>query len=597
MMKIFKVIIFIALCCNLVSSASAAPSISLEGSHKFSSGDDSNWARAEYNDTDWQPIDIPGSWQTKGVTPQNGKGWYRIRFFLPMNFEGKDLAVLLGEIGNIDETFLNGVKIGSTGKFGKWFLDALIVERLYKLPSNLLKFNSENVLAVRVMSVYWHGGILNAPVKIDDYSSLLVGKLKRDFYKKAQEIVFILTFLLALLACFFFYFEGIKKSELFYFSGMLAALLFAYTIGTLIFYETGLKNVFIQNFSLFIYVMIPINFLGFVLKIFKAKFNMLVKGIIAYGILLAVLLGVFGTYNYNVYTWLSNLWVIQLILVAMVVIVVVIKAYRDKMEDSKAILLCIILLLVSGIIEIMAGLNILPFKSAYVNQYPILLFIVVMLYAFIQRFMRLKSKNEMLSSRILSAYEDERKRLSRELHDGLGQSFLAVKLNLQRINQNSNNTLIDGTIKDIAEGINQLRDISQGLHPPFLEEMGLAPALELYGQKYSKQTGIKVLVKTDYKSRQSTLIEENFFRIFQEALSNVAKHSEADTISVSLYYAKDSFIMEIFDNGQGFDYGKIYSSAQGQGLRTIKERVNLIDGVLKYKFGQGTNIRVEVPLS
>lgn len=599
MRKIFLAIIIFIFCSFFLSGASYAKalSISLEGQHRFRSGDDSNWASFDYDDSGWQHIDVPGSWQMKGIHPEKGMGWYRIHFSLSEEFRGKDLAVLLGNIGNMNQTFLNGSKIGGTDRFDKWLLDSSNVEQIFRLPPDLLKFNSMNVLAVRVMSFYWHGGILKGPLEIGEYNYLLAGRLRRDFYLKAQEIIFILFFLLALTTCFFFYLQGVKRPELFYFAGMLASILVAQTIETLVFYETGYKNVYVQNLSLFFYVMVPVIFLFFLMKFFRFEFNFFLKAIIFFGVMLAVLLGLFGTYNYSVYTWLSGLWLVQLILTGAAVAVIVSKAYRNKMENSKTILISIFLLMTAAVIEILAICNFLPFENSYIEQYPVLLFILVVLFAFIQRYMNLNAKNILLSGRILSAYEDERKRLSRELHDGLGQSLLAIKLDLQRVNQNEKNRIIEKTISELTDGIDQLRDISQGLHPPFLEDMGLASAVELYGNKFYEKTGIEVSVKADYRVRQPAAVEVNLFRIFQEALSNTAKHSNANRVIVSLNNSKGGFVMEISDNGEGFDYEKVYSSGQGQGLRTIKERVDLLGGILTFDCTGGTEIRVEVPVS
>ncbi len=599
MRKTFLALIIFIICPFLFCGVSYAKalSISLEGQHRFHSGDDRIWASYDYDDSGWQQIDVPGSWQTKGVIPEDGKGWYRIHFFLPEDFKGKDLAVLLGNIGNMNQTFLNGVKIGGTDDFDKWLLDSSNVEQLFRLPQDLLKFNSVNVLAVRVMSFYWHGGILKGPLEIGEYNYLLAGRLKRDFFIKAQEIIFILFFLLALTTCFFFCLQGVKRPELFYFAGMLVSILVAHTIETLIFYETGFKNVYVQNLSLFFYVMVPVNFLFFLMKFFRFEFTRFFKAIIFFGITLAVLLGLFGTYNYSVYTLLSGFWLIQLILTGAAVAIIVTKAYRNKMENSKTILISIFLLMTAVVIEILAICNFLPFENSYIEQYPVLLFILVVLFAFIQRHMQLNTKNRLLSGRILHAYEDERKRLSRELHDGLGQSLLAIKLDLQRVNQNENNPVIDKTIGELSEGIEQLRDISQGLHPPFLEDMGLAAAVELYGNKFYEKTGIEVSVRADYLVRQPAAVEENLFRIFQEALSNTVKHSNANRVIVSLNYSKGAFVMKISDNGEGFDYENRYSSCQGQGLRTMKERVDLIGSVLKCECTGGTTIQVEVPFS
>ena len=203
-----------------------------------------------------------------------------------------------------------------------------------------------------------------------------------------------------------------------------------------------------------------------------------------------------------------------------------------------------------------------------------------------------------LSGRILTAHEEERKRLARELHDGLGQSLLAVKFNLQRVNRELKDRLIDGVIEELSGSMNELRDISTGLRHPFLEEMGIGAALKSFGQKFSEKTGIKVSVSADTARRPVALIEENLFRIFQEALSNVAKHSGAKNVRVSFQISGDRAVMEIEDDGRGFDYFKALSEGRGIGLSTINERVELVGGHgrVKSRSGKGTILSIEVPV-
>ena len=92
--------------------------IILDGIHKFSSGDNSGWALPQFDDSQWKSINVPGSWQSQGVKSLNGIGWYRIRFSVPDGFQFARQALLLGRIGDAEEVFLNGIKIGGEGVIG-----------------------------------------------------------------------------------------------------------------------------------------------------------------------------------------------------------------------------------------------------------------------------------------------------------------------------------------------------------------------------------------------------------------------------------------------------------------------------------------------
>jgi len=93
-------------------NALSAQQIVLDGVHKISPGDDPAWALPEYNDSQWQSVIVPGSWQSQGFRPVKGMGWYRIHFNIPGTFRSVNPAVLLGRIGDVDEVFFNGVRIG-----------------------------------------------------------------------------------------------------------------------------------------------------------------------------------------------------------------------------------------------------------------------------------------------------------------------------------------------------------------------------------------------------------------------------------------------------------------------------------------------------
>jgi signal transduction histidine kinase len=224
------------------------------------------------------------------------------------------------------------------------------------------------------------------------------------------------------------------------------------------------------------------------------------------------------------------------------------------------------------------------------------------LYAVDHRFSRSLRTIKTFSERILTAHEEERKRLARELHDGLGQSLLTTKFNLQRMNREDMNEakkerLIEGAIDELSRSIDELRDISAGLRPPFLEEMGLAVALQMHAEKLSRRIRIDVDVAAPLDVRPSAQVEDNLFRIFQEAVSNAAKHSGAKRMSVALTRCNNTVIMEIKDDGSGFDYDQARRQGRGIGLDTMKERVHLLGGSLhlRSRTGWGTSIRVEVP--
>ena len=109
--------LFTVLACSYPGAGVFKPYITLDGTYKFSAGDNPSWSFTSFNDYQWISINIPGSWQSQKINSSNGIGWYRIPFIVPLHLHDLKLALLLGRIGDADEVFLNGVKIGRRDSF------------------------------------------------------------------------------------------------------------------------------------------------------------------------------------------------------------------------------------------------------------------------------------------------------------------------------------------------------------------------------------------------------------------------------------------------------------------------------------------------
>ena len=204
--------------------------------------------------------------------------------------------------------------------------------------------------------------------------------------------------------------------------------------------------------------------------------------------------------------------------------------------------------------------------------------------------------------------EAERQRLSRELHDQVGQNLTALGINLNVIlNQLSDESraLLEPRLNDAmritAETAGSIRDVMAALRPQVLDDYGLKAALKLEAERFSDRTGIvtKVIGK-DISPRPSDGLETSLFRIAQEALTNVSKHGVANQVAVRLEQSGALVRLTINDDGVGFDLTKINSADQsGWGLMTMRERIQAHDGTLKVVSvpGEGTQIIVEVSLS
>jgi sialate O-acetylesterase len=138
----------------------------LEGKWKFSIGEREEWIEYNFNDDQWENIYVPEPWEEQGFHGYNGFATYRKQFYLDARQKGLMLYLGLGYIDDVDEVYVNGFKIGSTGSFPPGYETAYNAHRMYYMPEDILNFNGKNVIAVVVYDAQQHGGIVSGDVGI-----------------------------------------------------------------------------------------------------------------------------------------------------------------------------------------------------------------------------------------------------------------------------------------------------------------------------------------------------------------------------------------------------------------------------------------------
>jgi signal transduction histidine kinase len=207
-----------------------------------------------------------------------------------------------------------------------------------------------------------------------------------------------------------------------------------------------------------------------------------------------------------------------------------------------------------------------------------------------------------LSRRLFQIQEDERRRLARELHDQLGQALTAVKIDLQAAQRLDERTAIvrrlDDSIVILERILQQVRQLSLELRPPLLDDLGLVPALRWYLDQQAQRAGLRVEFFADPAlERVDAAIETACFRVAQEALTNVVRHSRAETVSVELHRTPEALHLVVRDNGIGFDVMRAQQGAS-LGLLGMRERVTLVGGELDCNSapGRGTEVHAFFPV-
>ncbi|MFY9740792.1 MAG: sensor histidine kinase [Candidatus Sulfotelmatobacter sp.] len=214
---------------------------------------------------------------------------------------------------------------------------------------------------------------------------------------------------------------------------------------------------------------------------------------------------------------------------------------------------------------------------------------------------------EILSQRLLKVQDEEKRKLARDLHDSTGQTLAALKISISfleaKCRQDSSTLGLVSQVAALADqAIAEIRTTSYLLHPPLLDEVGFCCAAEWYVEGFAKRSGIKVILDLVERERLPNRMEVALFRVLQEALTNVHRHSGASQVSVCFQRRSESVILEVRDSGSGIPAERLLRLRQGNaetgvGMAGMRERLNELNGTLEVESdGHGTGIRATVPL-
>ena len=213
-----------------------------------------------------------------------------------------------------------------------------------------------------------------------------------------------------------------------------------------------------------------------------------------------------------------------------------------------------------------------------------------------------------LSAQLLVAQDEERRRIAQDLHDSTAQNLTALCMNLARLDLEvedlgpASRAIVSESIELANRCMQEIRDFSYLLHPPTLEDYGLTPALKDYAEGFARRTGIQANVDLPQDlPRLPRETETALFRVVQECLSNIQRHSGSPVAKIRIQRAPDSLILEVEDEGRGFqpaalEDGRI-GSRVGLGLKGMKERIRHLGGCLEtISSNHGTTVRAGVPI-
>jgi two-component system NarL family sensor kinase len=223
------------------------------------------------------------------------------------------------------------------------------------------------------------------------------------------------------------------------------------------------------------------------------------------------------------------------------------------------------------------------------------------------------AKLKRLAQQVVESQEEERARLSRELHDGISQMMVSVKLLLESALARLESAVEPGArvpsaeaalatgLARLADALREVRRISHALRPAMLDDLGLAAALEQLTREWGQETGIAIALTHTATGSPRALpdaLNTACFRIAQEALTNIVRHARATRATVELRLTDEALMLAISDNGRGFDIERVQADARrGIGLRNMRERLDALGGTLSIASQPGRTVVVaQVPL-
>jgi signal transduction histidine kinase len=461
-----------------------------------------------------------------------------------------------------------------------------------------IKPNQQNSIFLRIKASEIYG-ISKALVRLSDENSFHKN-YRRNFFSFGMFVGFLaLSFLAGVILYIFdrkhiYWIYGLYILTVLFFylgnSGYLNALSADSFLGSARF-EMGIQWISSALHIWFIEVFLNLK------KQFSKPFQYFVLGLITLSLVLA-----FAFFFLPIPAFLLYFSRILLFIIAIFIIFLAYWGFTKKQNKTLLYSLATFPSIILISYFLFTALNLLPLHSfAYNLTFPctvfeIIIFGVGLIYQFneekqaIER--KLNEERTLVASKIISAQEHERQRISQDLHDDLGSTLSMLKFRLEESNKTFDNQLIS-EIETTNKAVEDLRQISYNLMPTMFLQRGLVIALEELINV--NKIGSKVeFVHSGKEKRLDLDIELNIFRIIKELLNNALKHAKASKIEFQLIYFDDFLFISIEDNGIGFKENQ--SKTEGNGLKNINLRVNYLKGKLEFESSKkGTQFSIEIP--
>jgi signal transduction histidine kinase len=544
-------------------------------------------------DASWESLRLGISGLDHPFPHRNGIGWVRLDFVLAAPERLREPALLISHPADAEEVWINGVPIGGGGIVGERYVTVPGPVRVLPIPDGVLAAG-ENVLMMKALFAERSVELFDGPFRIGERDRLAFEAERILAPAIGMEAAFLSLFGFTIAFYSFLIVRGVVRSDYLLFAAFMTVYMVTFFLDSNLAFALGIKDPSVERFNAVLGTATTLFVLPLVTIAtgtpFGIPFYLLAAaaaGFVLAGIALPPMTALYALPEpRTVFLTLSGIYYL----------VISSLAVARRREDAGVIMVGVSAYVVGSRLEIFWGLQ--------MRDYSMGVFTLCMLFAIVSRHARMQGRLVSLSGRLLDAHEEERSRIARDIHDGVGQSLQALRLRLQMLSAKSRGGdpmpagTLDALATDTASIIEEVRRTSLDLRPSFIEGMTLREALSWYSRHFMERSRIPLDLRFDDGEIPDPppRVKDNLYRALQEILSNARRHAGASRISVSLGRSGDMLVLAVSDDGSGISAGAP-EGRKGIGLETIRERAELLGGSCKLdsKPGKGTTVTLEVP--
>lgn len=583
-----------------------AQEISLHGQHAVTvDGDDPFFADPAYDDSAWTRIAVPSSLRAAGIDGRTDVFWYRITFTVPNSWEVPSPAIRLGVLTRADETYLNGVKIGGMGTVGPrhsdWHSFPPTTPRLYPFDPDLLRIGENNILAIRGAREPYidDGGIIEGPVSLVSLPVVLDDALTRQSQFVSFRYLFFGIETMILLGMIVAVLLGVRSQflflfQLFYIPAYLFSLEWRGVLALM-----GIDGPGIQSVANICGALALPGLIEFTAHVLNHKVGRLGRTIQVLSVLSLISIPASDGPILQWWTMESHLVWHSLMLVGLLTIATW-AAWAVVRGTPYAIPVCGGLLCIFGgiAVDITLPLNFFEREFGFrIGEVGVLCLYLSLAFVVLRNITDRETDLRAANVYISQMHEEERARMARDVHDGIGQwlSTIKVKVDLLRAWErpvpDQSPGLLDGLSNDVRGAIEDVRRVSHDLAPALLEERGLIGAMRAHVEGIRASGSVAVTLDAPGRVELDQSATTHVFRIFQEVIANALRHSDCRSIRVVIDRTTTQFRMEIADDGQGFDTRQP-TGPFALGIKSMQSRAKILKATLELDsaIGRGTKM-------